>query len=563
MNPLLHQNAEQELRQIDIVRIYTDKRCLVIDDFPEIRGSLTRMLRIFGAESVDTAADGEEAINLCSQNRYDFVLCDYNLGPGKDGQQILEEVRFTHTVPMTSLFVMITAEASSEMVLGALECQPDDYITKPFTQASLKVRLDKAIIRHMALIEIKQAIAEKKYSRALGLCDEAIQQASRYSLDCLKLKGQLLLAHEKPEEAKALYAQVLNNKPMVWAQLGLGKALLETGDLEGAARILKEIIEQDNRYIEAHDLLGEVYLRQHKSREAQEAVLDGSRISPKSVLRHRHLGELAELNQDDDTALKSYQYSVRWGFNSCHESEQDYFNYTRKAAEIIREGKSQEITTIDKQANTFLDRARKRYHDRPEVIVQASLAEIQLLLAKGDSKKAATVAENAIRAYNELPMPSIETTLEYARTLCAMGAEHEAVALLLPLTERYEGNDKIIARIDSITSEPVSELGKKVAARLTKAGISHYDQKHYDEAIKVFREALETYPKHIGLNLNLIQTVIACIDKATDNEDVSEYEKLCRHGLRAIGVVPPEHDQHKRYRILVRQLEKHFPGLSA
>src|SRR5690606_23766051 len=133
------------------------------------------------------AADGEEAIAMCAANQYDFVLCDYNLGPGKDGQQVLEEVRFTKSVPMTSLFVMITAEASSEMVLGALECQPDDYITKPFTQASLKVRLDKAIIRHMALIEIKQAIAEKNYSLALDLCDEATQQASRYSLDCLKL----------------------------------------------------------------------------------------------------------------------------------------------------------------------------------------------------------------------------------------------------------------------------------------------------------------------------------------------------------------------------------------
>ncbi len=562
MNPLLHQNAEQELRQIDIVKIYNDKRCLVVDDFPEVRGSLTRMLRIFGAQSVDTAADGEEAVAHCAENRYDVVLCDYNLGSGKDGQQILEEVRFTGTVPMTSLFVMITAEVTSEMVLGALECQPDDYITKPFTQASLKVRLDRAIIRHMALIEIKKAIAEKNYLRALHLCNEAIQQGTRYSLDCLKLKGQLLFVANKLEEAKALYTQVLNTKPVVWAQLGLGKLLLATGELDTAAEILKDVIAQDNRYIEAHDLLGEIYLRQHKPREAQEAVLDGSRISPKSVLRHRRLGELAELNHDDDAALKSYQHAVRWGFNSCHESEQDYFNYTRKAAEIIREGKSEDISAIEKQANTFLERARKRYHNRPDVIVQASMAQTQLLIAKGNEKNAKAAAENAIRAFNELPMPPVEATLEYARTLRAMGEEQEAINVLLPLTERYEGDEKIIAKIDSITSEPISDPGKEIAARLTKVGISDYEQKEYDKAISIFRQALEAYPKHIGLNMNLIQTLIACMEN-NPGEDTSEYENLCRHCLRAIDTLQPDHQQYKRYEFLVRQVRKYFPDLLA
>ena len=72
--------ALNDLRQIDIIKIYNKKKCLIIDDFPEIRGNLKRTLRTFGAEAVDTAADGEEAIRLCGQNKYDIVICDYNLG---------------------------------------------------------------------------------------------------------------------------------------------------------------------------------------------------------------------------------------------------------------------------------------------------------------------------------------------------------------------------------------------------------------------------------------------------------------------------------------------------
>ena len=154
MNPLLHQSNAADIKQIDIVKIYAQKKCLIIDDFPEIRGSLSRSLKTFGVNHIDTAANGEEAIKYCTKRKYDIVLCDYNLGSGKDGQQILEEVRHLRVLLMTSLFVMITGESSREMVLGALECQPDDYITKPYTPASLKVRLNKAIIRHEALLPI-------------------------------------------------------------------------------------------------------------------------------------------------------------------------------------------------------------------------------------------------------------------------------------------------------------------------------------------------------------------------------------------------------------------------
>ena len=71
---------------------------------------------------------------MCSYKSYDIVLCDYNLGAGQDGQQLLEELRYRHKLKNTSLFVMITAESSRDMVLGALEYLPDDYLTKPITQ---------------------------------------------------------------------------------------------------------------------------------------------------------------------------------------------------------------------------------------------------------------------------------------------------------------------------------------------------------------------------------------------------------------------------------------------
>ncbi|MFL0810877.1 MAG: response regulator [Agarilytica sp.] len=555
VNPLLNKNPN-DMRQIDIVKIYANKRCLIIDDFPEIRGSLSRTLKTFGVASVDTAADGQDAIKLCQNKSYDIVLCDYNLGAGKDGQQVLEEVRFLRVLLMTSLFVMITGESSRHMVLGALECQPDDYITKPYTQQSLKVRLNKAIVRHEALLHIKRSVSKGNYKQALEYCNEMIAEGHRYSADCLKMKGQLHFLLKQLKEANEVYESVLGKKPVVWAKLGMAKTQLELENLDAAEQILNEVIDEDERYVEAHDMMADVHLKRADTVAAQESTEHASRISPKSVLRHRKLAELSEQNHDDETALKSHQQSIKWGLNSCHESEQDYFNYARKVSDVVKGDDSSDSKLLVKNANSFLDRARKRYTDRPDVAVQAQMVETQIHQAQGNEALAQKSHEKAKTLYNELAAPPVETSLEFARSLYALDEEQEARELLTKLAARHEGNTDIMRIIDGITGEPITDAGKKVAAGLTKKGIGSYEGKDFDAAINVFNEALFTYPKHVGLNLNLIQAITSA-SEASGFE--SKHEAMVKRSLRAVGKITEDNKQHKRYTFLLKQIEKHYP----
>lgn len=557
MNPLLEQSgAENKLRQIDIVKIYNNKKCLVIDDFPEIRGSLSRTLKNFGVHSVDTAANGEEAIKLCKKKKYEIVLCDYNLGAGKDGQQILEEVRFLRVLLMTSLFVMITGESSREMVLGALECQPDDYITKPYTEASLKVRLNKAIVRHQALLHIKHSISDGNYHKALEQCNEMINKNSRWAGDCIKIKGQLYFLLKQLNEAKALYQNVLDKKPMVWAKLGMGKTLLAMGKVDAAESMLQEIIDEDNRYVEAHDMMAEVHKAKNDTISAQHAIQQATEVSPKSALRHRKLAELADINHDDEVSLRSHQNAIRWGMNSCHESEQDYFNYARKVSETIKGDNSAESKVLVKQANTYLDRARKRYSGKPEVAAQAQMVETQMYVSQGNEAKAKESAEKSAELFHNLTSPPVETSLEYARTLHAIDEEDQARDVLTKLASKHSDNPDLLQLIDTITGEPISDSGKKEAAQLTKRGINSYDEKEFSQAIDVFNEAIATYPKHIGLNLNLVQAILADTERTGHQ---FKYEQMCRRSMLAVGKISEKHKQFKRYSFLMKQLEKHYP----
>lgn len=555
MNPLLNQDPK-DLRQIDIVKIYSNKKCLIIDDFPEIRGALSRTLKTFGAAAVDTAADGEDAIKLFANRGYDIVICDYNLGNGKDGQQVLEEVRFLRVLMMTSLFVMITGESARHMVLGALECQPDDYITKPYTQASLKVRLNKAIIRHESLLHIKSAISKGDYRTALDECNMMISEGHRYAADCLKMKGQLHFLLKQMKEASKVYESVLGKKPVVWAKLGMAKTQIAMGNFDTAEEVLSEIIEEDERYVEAHDMLAEVHSAKGDLLSAQVATENATRVSPKSILRHRRLADLAEQNHDDEAALKSHQQSIKWGLNSCHESEQDYFNYARKVSDVVKGDESNDSKTLAKSAGTFLERARKRYASRPEVLAQAQMVDTQLQTSQGNEAAAKKSHAKAKQMFQDLASPPIEASLEFARSLHAMDEEEEARELLTKLAARHEGNDDIMRVIDGITGEPITEAGKKVASGLTKKGIGSYESKDFDMAIEIFSEALVTYPKHVGLNLNLVQAIISNVQSNGFNE---KHEAMAKRSLRAVGKIAEGHKQYKRYSFLTKQLEKYYP----
>jgi len=125
---------------------FASKKALLIEDMAEARIMQKKMLSDFGFRHIEIAMKAETAMELLKTQSFDVILSDYNLGNGKDGQQLLEEVRHSNLIPNTATYLMVTAETSIEMVMGAIEFQPDGYITKPFSQRLLLARI-RAVLR--------------------------------------------------------------------------------------------------------------------------------------------------------------------------------------------------------------------------------------------------------------------------------------------------------------------------------------------------------------------------------------------------------------------------------
>src|SRR3989338_4350795 len=134
---------------------------LLIDDIPEMRSSVRIQLADCGLERCDTARNVKEAVDRISAKRYDLIVCDYNLGQGADGQQLLELVRRRKILPLTTVFLMITGETGYEQVSTAAEYSPDDYLIKPFTSQTLQTRLERIIDKKQAMHPVYVQLGER------------------------------------------------------------------------------------------------------------------------------------------------------------------------------------------------------------------------------------------------------------------------------------------------------------------------------------------------------------------------------------------------------------------
>ena len=137
----------------------TQARVLVADDAPTVRQSVRLTLAHAGIQKADTANSVGETRRRVRSGNYDIVLCDYHFGEGMSGQELLAELRRSGELPLSTIWFMITAEASYEKVVSVAEVGPDDYLLKPFTSAQLAERLQLAWQKKAFLRPVLEKIA--------------------------------------------------------------------------------------------------------------------------------------------------------------------------------------------------------------------------------------------------------------------------------------------------------------------------------------------------------------------------------------------------------------------
>ncbi len=525
---------------------------LIIDDFENFRLSMRQMLRSCGADKIELVAHGAPAIQYCAYNHVDVVLCDYNLGEGKNGQHILEALRHKKLLKRSSLFLMVTAETSKEMVMGAREYQPDAYLTKPINRAMLEKRLSGLIEQRNALLPINREIDRENYPEAISLCLNTLPKQPRYKTWLMKTLADLYYQVGDYSHALKIYTDVLNQRDLSWAKLGRGKILLATQNYDQAVSALRGLISKHADYMEAYDLLADGLERQGRVTQAQQVLEKATEHSPNALLRQKQLARLATSNQDMSTASDAWRQTVNLGTHSIHDSSDHYLSLGQTLSDLSEGDSSDEGSKHADEAIKVLSRMEKRFSDDDGVQVRSRIVQSRVYAGQGRIREAEKALESVAEALAEPDLIDADTGIDYAKTLFRLGREDQAKHLLGQLAQRFREEPDTLQKIENLLDEPVGFRQKLQARAHNRDGIKAFESGDLEAAIDEFSGALAIVPEHAALNLNLVQVLMK---KHADVENDPQLMQRCQQHLDRLASLPEQHRQYRRYLALSKKLK--------
>lgn len=229
---------------------------LIVDDEKVIREMFKTLLETEGYK-VTTAGNGATALDLIQKRFFNIAIVDIKLND-MSGMEVMQRLRQTH--PET-VVLLVTAFASTDTAIKALEAGVYDYVIKPFDMNRIKMIIKRGLEEQRLGLENKQLLSSlkvekdklesvleisKMMSSILNL-SELIDFIVKKTTEVLKAeKGSLMLVDEQTGHLIVKGAIGLAREHIGSTQLKLGDKIAGWVAKRGEA-MLVENIETDER----------------------------------------------------------------------------------------------------------------------------------------------------------------------------------------------------------------------------------------------------------------------------------------------------------------------------
>ncbi|MBX3622608.1 MAG: tetratricopeptide repeat protein [Rhizobacter sp.] len=294
-------------------------RALVVDGNPTSRSILAAQLRDFGVGTVVQCGRIHDARKQLEARPFDVVLCEHRFDAEDSSytaQNLLDDLRRAQLLPFSTVFIIVTGEASYTMVADAAESALDSYLLKPHTATALGERLVQARKRKRVLGDIFTAIEQGDYDQATRLCLQRFARREAYWLYAARIGSELLLRQSRHEEARKLCEAVLETGALPWARLGIARAQIDANQPSQAIRTLETLIGDHPTHVDAYDVMGRVQVEQGALDEALDTYRKASALTPGSIARLQKHGMLAFFRGDRDESAKMLDRAAVLGISS-------------------------------------------------------------------------------------------------------------------------------------------------------------------------------------------------------------------------------------------------------
>lgn len=433
-----------------------DLNVLVVESHDTMRNQLRGILAQSGITRMSAASSAAMAVRRLRETRFDIILCEYHLGEGQNGQHFLEDIRQHQLIPLSTIFIMVTGERSYERVMGAAELAPNDYLLKPFAADNLRERLERALTKREAFLPVYKLIEAGNTARAATECEACEAKYAAYAVDFLRLRAQLLISLGRPEEALALYQQILARRSVPWAKLGLAKTHFMIGELEQARDELTELITQNAQFVDAYDWLAKTQEALGSIEDAHDALTRAASLSPHALQRQRRIGEMELDLGQNESAEKRLATVLR----------QSKYSDFRDPEDHVRLVKAQLGSGSPERARETLRDLERSMKGQAKADLCQAVCAAMVFAREGDSTQARAAAERAAALLAPGTNPSLQLKKEVTQVCLEQGLESEAAEVAMDIMRNSADEREVDAVRGMLTRLGRAELGETLASRL-------------------------------------------------------------------------------------------------
>lgn len=530
----------------DIIN-FKEKKVLIVDDQRSFQTLLKGMLFGLGARNIHFADTGESAIQQCMEVKFDLLFIDYNLGLGKNGRQLLEELRAKDCLVVDAIYMIVSGETTRPMVLGAVEAEPDDYLIKPFSQGVLKKRIDKVHSRKLVLKPALTALSNNDKDSAIEEVKKIVSLNNRYRQYCSKLLSNLHIEKKEFSEAEQILVNELNTKRVPWALTSLADIFYQQDLYEDALELCDEVLEQNRFRVEAHDIKAKCLLALGENKQALKAIQKSSSISPYSFSRQYLVADIARKNNAYNSLVNACQSLLVMSRKSIHQSIEHQLNYIRSLLDAAQNtDNTPDKEHYLKETKLAIQQAKKekKLFEKTSFSTFETLCQARISAVQGDflnAKKDLANLHFELEEQNETL--SLDLYPESILTLMQIGEFEAATEQHNSLNDHNSNTEFVDAMLCDQTKKTQENV--ELFEEHNKKGIEEYKKGNFSFAIESFEKALQYAPVNTGSALNLIQALLQVLQHS--EKDQQQTHQKCIETFQLVDGIKLPHLHEERY----------------
>jgi DNA-binding response OmpR family regulator/outer membrane protein assembly factor BamD (BamD/ComL family) len=487
-------------------KIFTTAKILIVEEQPLAQSYMKQSLEKLGFRKLFFADHAKSAKEQCLIEKFDIIVCSFNLNKQQDGYQLYEELTVKQLIKSSTGFIFISAETSGSLVHSVLELQPDDFLVKPFTVHELKNRIERVLLRKYDLLKIYTLIDDKNDSKALKYINAALEQSqSNYSPILLRLKGDVLLRLNRIDEAKDFFKSALNIQKFAWAKLGLVEALIANNEHILAQRMLKTLLERQETRLVALDLLGRLEIELNQFEIAQGYLSQAADIAPRNIKRQKSLSHVSLLNHDYEKSYATQKDIASYAKHSIHDHPDIYLNAARAGIDFaLTTDQTDQIQRISRQTNQYLVDLKSQFPNTSNQ-EQVDVLNARLYYLKDEHKKARRLIE---QLEDEEQIRSVDGALDKAKALHELGFHQKAQTLFTKIINHCEHHPNVsdTTYLRYIQQQQNERRDIKMGPKeLNNHAVNQFNKGQLNTALEAFTQAFRVMPRNASIALNLLQ----------------------------------------------------------